>query len=133
MTETKRGRGRPRREGADDQILAVALEMLREHGYGALTLDAVAERAGVAKTTIYRRWPSKSALVAAALPPTATLEEAVSLLRLFEPAEPEAIEAIAAILRPHHARLRESGGEAEADRTIGALLARLFVTGQNVR
>lgn len=128
MTETKRGRGRPRREGADDQILGVALEMLREHGYGALTVDAVAERAGVAKTTVYRRWPSKSALIAAAVPPTETLDEAVTLLRLFEPAGPEAIEAVAAILRPHHARLRATVGETEADRLIGALLTRLFIT-----
>jgi AcrR family transcriptional regulator len=65
----KRGRGRPRREGADEEILGIALEMLREKGYGALTVDAVAERAGVAKTTVYRRWPSKAALIAAAVAP----------------------------------------------------------------
>jgi AcrR family transcriptional regulator len=65
----KRGRGRPRREGADEEILAAVLEVLRERGYGSLTVDTVAERAGVAKTTIYRRWPSKGELAAAAIAP----------------------------------------------------------------
>ena len=37
---------------------------MREERYGAITLDAIGGRAGVAKTTIYRRWPSKAALVA---------------------------------------------------------------------
>lgn len=63
----RRGRGRPRREGADEQILAVTLEVLEEKGYTNLTVDEVAERTKVAKTTIYRRWPSKGALVAAAM------------------------------------------------------------------
>jgi AcrR family transcriptional regulator len=66
----KRGRGRPRRAGADEEILTVALAMLREKGYRELSVDEVAERANVAKTTVYRRWPSKGAMVAAALSPT---------------------------------------------------------------
>ena len=127
MTE-KRGRGRPRREGADEEILAVTLEMLREIGYGALTVDAVAERAGVAKTTLYRRWPSKSALVAAAIAPFPNDADNDALLRLFRGAGADAIEVLAEILRPRHAKLSESIGEDEADRRIGALLTRLFVT-----
>lgn len=137
MTDTppKRGRGRPRREGADDEILAVALNMLRDEGYGALTIDGVAERAGVAKTTVYRRWPSKGALVAAAVAPLhaaandadGILEETASLLRLFTPPDGDAIDAIRAILEPRHAKLAERIGEREADRELGALLMRLFV------
>ncbi|HWW61196.1 MAG TPA: helix-turn-helix domain-containing protein [Thermoanaerobaculia bacterium] len=70
MGTEKRGRGRPRREGADEEILAIARAMLRDgRDAGALTVDAVAERAGVAKTTVYRRWPSKRALIAAAIEP----------------------------------------------------------------
>jgi AcrR family transcriptional regulator len=63
----RRGRGRPRREGADAQILDTTLGLLEERGYADLTVDEVAERTKVAKTTIYRRWPSKGALVAAAV------------------------------------------------------------------
>lgn len=68
----KRGRGRPRREGADAEILGVVLSLLQEKGYHDFTVEDVAERARTAKTTIYRRWPTKAALVAGALtPPTA--------------------------------------------------------------
>ena len=134
----KRGRGRPRREGADDEILAVTLAMLRESGYGALTVDTIAELSGVAKTTLYRRWPSKSALVAAAIAPLANesdakdvdgiLRETAALLRLFEGADAEAIDVIAAILRPRHERLRALAGDRKADELLGALLVRLLVT-----
>ena len=139
MTDTpepKRGRGRPRREGTDEDILAVTQEMLRGGGYGALTVDEVAERAGVAKTTLYRRWPSKSALVAAAIAPLPSgardvdgvLSETTQLLRLFRDAGADAIDVVAEILRPRHEQLRAVLGEGEADRLIGALLTRLFVT-----
>lgn len=59
----------PRRRGASREtaILDATLQLLGEFGYGELTIDAVAARAGSSKTTIYRRWPDKSALVCAAL------------------------------------------------------------------
>jgi AcrR family transcriptional regulator len=57
-------RGRPRRPEADAKILDAALAMLREGGYRQLSLDEVARRAGTAKSSIYRRWPSKAALAA---------------------------------------------------------------------
>jgi AcrR family transcriptional regulator len=47
--------------------LDATLGLLGELGYDQLTIDAVAARAGSSKTTIYRRWPDKSALVCAAL------------------------------------------------------------------
>jgi len=59
-----RGRGRPRRAEADAEILEAALAMLRTGGYRELSLDEVARRAGTAKSSIYRRWPSKAALAA---------------------------------------------------------------------
>ncbi|MEA2235966.1 MAG: hypothetical protein QOC81_690 [Thermoanaerobaculia bacterium] len=64
MTEKKKTRGRPRRAEADEEILEAALALLREGGYRALSLDEVARRAGTAKSSIYRRWPSKAALAA---------------------------------------------------------------------
>jgi AcrR family transcriptional regulator len=47
--------------------LDATLELLGERGYAELTVDAVAERSGVHKTTLYRRWESAEGLVAAAL------------------------------------------------------------------
>src|SRR3954454_7081014 len=62
-----RRRGRPPSPELDDRILEAALATLAEVGYARLRLDALAARAGVAKTTILRRWPSKAAVAAAAL------------------------------------------------------------------
>jgi AcrR family transcriptional regulator len=45
------------------EFLAVTLELLREHGYDRLTLDAVATTARASKATLYRRWPTKAELV----------------------------------------------------------------------
>jgi AcrR family transcriptional regulator len=60
-------RGRPRSEKARAAILEAAAEMLLLHGLGAMSVDAVAERAGVSKATIYRWWPSKEMLALDAL------------------------------------------------------------------
>jgi AcrR family transcriptional regulator len=62
-----RGRGRPRSEEAHRAILAAVVELLAEHGLGGLTIEAAAARAGVGKTTIYRRWETKNDLVLAAM------------------------------------------------------------------
>lgn len=50
-----------------DRVLTATVELLGQSGYGALRFDEVAARSGVNKTTIYRRWPTKSQLVAAAI------------------------------------------------------------------
>ena len=60
------GAGRPRRAGVDDAITSATLDLLIAVGYQRLTVDEVARRADVAAATVYRRWPSKSSLVAAA-------------------------------------------------------------------
>ncbi len=59
--------GRPRDSGRDLAILDAALALLTEVGYEQLSMEAVAGRSGAAKTTIYRRYPNKAALVAAAV------------------------------------------------------------------
>ena len=48
------------------ELLAVTLELLQEHGYDRLTVDAVATTARASKATLYRRWPTKAELVLAA-------------------------------------------------------------------
>lgn len=53
--------------GAHQAILAATLDLLDEVGYAATTIEGVAQRAGVGKTTIYRWWPSKGSLVGEAL------------------------------------------------------------------
>jgi AcrR family transcriptional regulator len=60
-------RGRPRDEHTDAAILATTLQLLREVGYRHLSVEAVAAEAGVAKTTIYRRYRNKADLATAAL------------------------------------------------------------------
>lgn len=60
--------GRPRSEAVSRAILDAVLDLVTEHGsIGAISMEAVASRAGTSKATVYRRWPSKEALVAAAV------------------------------------------------------------------
>jgi len=59
--------GRPRSAGADEAILTAARELLAERGWEGMTLGDVAARAGVAKTTLYRRWSGKADLVVDAM------------------------------------------------------------------
>lgn len=59
--------GRPRDTSRDLAILDTTLALLTEMGYEQMSIEAVSSRSGVAKTTIYRRYRDKAALVAAAV------------------------------------------------------------------
>ena len=59
--------GRRRNAAARDAILDVTFELLRTRGTTGLTIDAIAEAAGVGRQTIYRWWPSKGAVAAEAM------------------------------------------------------------------
>ncbi len=59
--------GRPRDTRCDDAIISATLQALADSGFTGLSMEAVAARAGVGKATVYRRWPSKDALVSDAL------------------------------------------------------------------
>lgn len=62
-----RARGRPRDVRVDQSILDAALDLFLEDGFDTMSIESVAERAGVGKTTIYRRWQSKEELVVATI------------------------------------------------------------------
>lgn len=63
-----------RRPRKAQEILAATLELLAARGYDALNIEAVAAKAAVNKTTIYRSWSSKDELLAAALRQAPSLE-----------------------------------------------------------
>lgn len=65
--QVKRKAGRPRSAESHQAILKATIELLTEEGFEAMSIEAIAARAGVGKTTIYRRWASKTDLVIDAL------------------------------------------------------------------
>ena len=69
-----RAPGRPRSERAHQAILRSTLEFLEnpQHGFGDLSIEYIASRAGVGKATVYRWWPTKAALAADAFAASVT-------------------------------------------------------------
>ncbi|WP_326825608.1 TetR/AcrR family transcriptional regulator [Streptosporangium sp. NBC_01756] len=63
MSESRRGR--PRDADVDERVLRATTDLLLTRGYAGLSVDEVAERAQIAKTTLYRRWPTKDHLALA--------------------------------------------------------------------
>src|SRR5713101_5729091 len=61
--KSSEGAGRPRDQEARNAILRASLSLVKEFGYRSLTIEKIARRAGTGKTTIYRWWPSKAAVV----------------------------------------------------------------------
>jgi AcrR family transcriptional regulator len=61
--DVRPARGRPRSPAADQAIFVATRQLLDQSGYHGLTVEGVAAEAGVAKTTIYRRYPTKALLV----------------------------------------------------------------------
>ena len=106
--------GRPRSADADRAILRAAVDLLAEEGYAGVTMEGVAARAGVGKATVYRRWPSKSALVVDAV--TACRESSWQA-----PDTGSAREDLLAFVRGFRDHLRTS----DAGRVLPALVAEL--------
>jgi AcrR family transcriptional regulator len=100
-------RGRPRSAGTDRLILDAVRSLLVEHGYTGLTIEAVAARAHVGKSTVYRRWTTKADLVVDAVvdtlapvleaPPLATPQELLHAL-VDALSRPEARAAFLAVI-----------------------------------
>lgn len=114
-------RGRPRDKGVDDRVLDVAWDLLLTGGYAGLNVDEVAERAAVAKTTLYRRWPTKdhlvSALAARSLPPVPVPDSGDLRYDLTE-------FAVALVSRMYLFRVTGSSGS-----TSGAVVTELLAAG----
>lgn len=72
----QRGRGRPRDPAKDAAIREAAWDLLAEKGYEGLTFEAVAEKAGCSRATLYRRFASKLELIEAVLHETSRAIEA---------------------------------------------------------
>ncbi len=117
-------------------MLETALQLLSTRGYGEVSVEALADGAGVSKTSIYRRWPSKAAVVAAAVsslyldrvdvPDTGSLsEDLVALLsesyRLMADGSGRVLERL----------VRDSGQSPELVEVVGSILyarRRLYAT-----
>ncbi len=112
--EVHRPPGRPRSADADRAILRATVDLLAEEGYAGVTMEGVAATAGVSKATVYRRWPSKSALVV----------DAISACRESSWQPPDtgsAREDLLAFVRGFRDHLRTS----DAGRVMPALVAEL--------
>jgi AcrR family transcriptional regulator len=80
----------PRRPNAStEEILALTVQLIAKHDISGVTVDMVAEKAGVSKATIYRRWASRNALILDAItfvhrpgsaPDTGSLQQDLSVL-----------------------------------------------------
>ena len=94
--------GRPRDEATHRAILRAANQLLHEAGYGGFSIEGVALRAGVAKTSIYRRWPTKGALL------LDLYMEGLSVARL-QPSGRKVRQEFAAYLNQTVERLKDAG------------------------
>jgi AcrR family transcriptional regulator len=131
MTDASPSRpGRRRSEDSRRAILAAAVELVAVHGYGPLTIEKIAARAGTGKQTIYRWWPTKADVAMEALVEKADLHipvpddgSLVADLRAF-------LDASAALGRAPQvvAILRALMAEAQLDDAFGRRFRKGFIT-----
>jgi AcrR family transcriptional regulator len=107
--------GRPRDEGAAQAILSATMELMAEVGFAGVTVDAVAQRAGVGKATIYRRWESKERLVLDAISAST------------EPAPVPATGSVAGDLGVIYGRMAEQLSQPESRSLLMAMVAQATV------
>jgi AcrR family transcriptional regulator len=119
----------------DAELLRVTQDLLVEHGVERLSMDEVARRSGTSKTTIYRRWPSKTALVVSAtsalfhapeVPDSGDLrEDLVACGRAFVRQDGRSLQVMASVVSAsrHDPVLRDAARAA-----LGAPFSELFKT-----
>ena len=133
MSVTPRSPGRPLDGSINAELLHATQDLLIEEGVERLTVEAVAKRCGASKATIYRRWPSKTALVVAATaalfrlpetPDTGSLREdllACGRAYLHENGRHQLVLASVLTAARHDQALREAARDA-----VGAPFSGLF-------
>jgi AcrR family transcriptional regulator len=89
--EPSRAPGRPRNVEADNAVLKAALDLIAESGVDGVSIEQVAKRAGVARTTVYRRYAARDDLVIAAL----VANEAAVLTSFQVPDQPSPADLVA--------------------------------------
>ena len=85
--DKKASPGRPRDQLVDEAILRAALDLFSEYGIEGASIGQIANRAGVARTTIYRRWPSREDLLVNAIERTRNFPE--QLMEGLEKMQPD--------------------------------------------
>ena len=105
-SEPQRPVGRPRSAEVHSAILTATLGLLAEEGFDGMSIEEVANRAGVGKTAIYRRWSSKEALVIDALKALDPEVLVVDTGNVREDAVAFLSEAVGAYLRYHQPAAR---------------------------
>jgi AcrR family transcriptional regulator len=89
--EVNRAPGRPRNAEADSAVLNAALDLIAESGVDGVSIEQVAKRAGVARTTVYRRYATRDDLAIAAL----VANEAAVLVSFRLPESPSPADLVA--------------------------------------
>lgn len=112
FAENSEERPDPRVERSRAKLLSAATELLVEAGPRALTVDNVAERSGVAKSTLYRHWPSRTALMIDVFRANMPCTPMIDPSQGFEPC-----------LREYMRALADSIGDPEWARMLPALFA----------
>lgn len=120
-SDTTSGVGRPRDTRASKAALKAALELAQEGGVSFATIERIAGRSGVAKTTIYRRWPNAAGVVMAAF-----LQELGPLIEYPDQGEVKEVltgsisHLVDALNGPRGILLRHLLGEAQKDEALAS-------------
>ena len=119
--------GRPRDPRIDSAVLRSTVDLLGETGYAALSVDAIARRAGTSKPAIYRRWPSKAHLVHEAVFPLSDATELPDTGSLASDVLEMLCRTVTVLTTPAaRAALPGLVGEMAADLTLHAALLERF-------
>ncbi|MEW6343332.1 MAG: TetR/AcrR family transcriptional regulator [Paraburkholderia sp.] len=132
--EAAKAGGRPRSARATKSVLEAVLSLGEEIGFGNLTVEGIAARTGVAKTTIYRRWPNVSSIVVDALLAEMTI---AAPFELHSTARENLTLTMLKLARAFRGRqgkiLRELIGRAQSDEGLqDAIRSRLFAPRRSV-